>query len=279
MTDYSKLDTPFLLSYIFHPVQTIKTEPPEGSVDLNVKVDSEVNIGCRFFGTDKNAPIILYFHGNGEVVGDYDMVGPMYNEAGLNILFTDYRGYGWSTGLPTVQTMLSDAGLILNQGLAWLTDNGWTGSIFIMGRSLGSACAVELASLDEDEIIKGIILESGFCDTLPLLKNIGIDPAGLDLQEEDCFNNREKIGQVKRPTCILHGSHDTLIPIAEAEKLQSFCGARAKEFHVIPGATHNSMISVGGPAYFATIKQFVDKVTGASNWRKRRKKFKTNQNT
>ena len=248
-------------------------------MDLTIEVESDVTIGCRFFGTDKNAPIILYFHGNGEVVGDYDMVGPMYNEAGLNILFTDYRGYGWSTGVPTVQAMLADAILILNQGLAWLADNGWTGPLFTMGRSLGSACAVELASKDKDEVIKGIILESGFCDTLPLLRNIGIDPAGLDLQEKDCFNNREKIGQVKRPTCILHGSHDTLIPIAEAEKLQSYSGARAKEFHVIPGATHNSMIVVGGPAYFTTIKQFVDKVTGASSWRKRRKRFKNNQDS
>ncbi len=273
MTDYSKLDNPTLLSYIFHPVQTGRSEAPEGAVDLDIEVDSEVSIGCRFFGIDKNGPTIIYFHGNGEVAGDYDMIGPMYNQVGINILVTDYRGYGWSGGMPTVKNMLADAKLLFNQGADWLKENGWSGPIFIMGRSLGSACAIELMSSEHDDM-KGLILESGFCDTLPLLRTIGVDPTGLDLQEEDCFNNREKIGQVKKPTFILHGSHDDLIPLAEAEKLQAYSGARSKEFHVIPGAAHNTMIAVGGMVYFETIKQFMDKVTGASSWRKRRQEYK-----
>jgi hypothetical protein len=66
-----------------------------------------------------------------------------------------------------------------------------------------------------------------------------------------------------------------MIPASEAEKLQSHSGARTKEFVVIPGAEHNTMILTGGTLYFQTIKQFIDKLTGVTNWRKRRKTTNT----
>ena len=50
---------------------------------------------------DPAAPSILFFHGNGEIVADYDDLGPLYNRMGINFLAADYRGYGRSTGRPT----------------------------------------------------------------------------------------------------------------------------------------------------------------------------------
>ena len=76
------------------------------------------------------------------------------------------------------------------------------------------------------------------------------------------------------PTLLLHGSRDQLIPVHEAEKLQAESGAKTKQFHMIPGADHNSLILVGGEQYFKTIKSFTDTVTGQNTWRQRRKKFK-----
>lgn len=271
MFDYSKLDSPEALACIFHPYRTEKTKPVQGSVDVGFTVEEDVVLSCRFHLTDQDAPVLLYFHGNGEVVSDYDVIGPMYTKVGVNFLVTEYRGYGWSSGMPTVTTMFNDGRYLLLETVKWLRENNYTGPLFIMGRSLGSACAIDLCRLEKD-LIKGLIIESGFCDTLPLMRNLGINPTDRDIQEEDGFNNRQKISDVKLPTLILHGSHDSLIPAEEAEKLQAFSGARSKEFLVIPGADHNSMITTGGVHYFSTIKQFIDKVTGASSWRNRRKK-------
>jgi pimeloyl-ACP methyl ester carboxylesterase len=231
-------------------------------------MEPSVVIGCRFYLEGPDAPCILYFHGNGETVADHDTIGPRYNEVGINLLVTDYRGYGWSSGKPSVTAMFADGEILLQETRKWMAENGYTGPLFLMGRSLGSACAIDLAAKYSDEI-KGLIIESGFADTLPLARSLGIDV--LDFTEEECFNNNAKIALVSKPTFILHGARDEMIPAAEAEKLQSFCGAKSKEFQVVPGADHNSIITVAGRLYFQAIKQFIDKITGASSWRKRRK--------
>ncbi|MCW5210856.1 alpha/beta hydrolase, partial [Desulfobulbus sp. N3] len=77
-----------------------------------------------------------------------------------------------------------------------------------------------------------------------------------------------------KPTFLLHGQRDTLIPLWQAEKLHADSGARVKELQVVPGADHNSLISIGGKYYFMAIQQFIEKTTGDSDWRNRRKRFK-----
>jgi len=220
------------------------------------------------------SPNIIFFHGNGEIVADYDDIGPLYNHAGMNLLVTDFRGYGWSTGSPTVSSMLLDAEILFTEIQNWLAFNNYSGKLFLMGRSLGSVPAIDLATRHEEEI-KGLIIESGIADTIPLAKSLGMNTDGINFSEDDGFRNIQKIETVKTATFIFHGARDEIIAADEAEKLQSFSGARTKEFIVIPGATHNTMIVTGGKLYFETIKTFIDKVTGMTNWRRRRKTTNT----
>ncbi len=142
-----------------------------------------------------------------------------------------------------------------------------------MGRSLGSACAIDLVSRYPDDF-KGLILDSAFANTLPLAKRLGYDISNHDITEEDCFNNLAKIRKITNPTLIFHGARDQIIPVAEAEKLQAESGAKTKQFHIVPGADHNSIISIGGSLYFETIKNFINIVTGKNTWRQRRKSHK-----
>jgi uncharacterized protein len=271
MHNYSKLDQPNFLSYIFAPHRCDPTPLPNGAADVEIEVEPGVTIGCRFYINTPDSPNILYFHGNGEITADYDDIGPLYNHAGLNLLVTDYRGYGWSSGTPTVATMLADAEVIFQETRNWLKGNKHTGALFLMGRSLGSVPAIDLAT-NHGKNIKGLILESAIADTLPILKTLGLNFSSTGFtEEEDGFRNLQKIESVEKPTFIFHGARDSLIPADEAEKLQSHSGARTKEFMVIPGAEHNTMILTGGKLYFLTIKQFIDKLTDATDWRKRRK--------
>ena len=166
--------------------------------------------------------------------------------------------------------MFRDGGKLFSGVIDWLREKNYPGPLFIMGRSLGSACAIDLAAL-HGNLVKGLLIESGFADTLPLLKTLGISPTAAGIQEEEGFGNKEKIAHVKIPTMILHGARDQLIPPSEAEKLQAESGARNKQFLLIPGADHNTMISTAGRLYFQTIRQFIDTITGASSWRNKRR--------
>ena len=264
------MDRREILQILFHPRQSPRTPLPPGARDIDIPAAEGVTLGCRLYGDDKSAPILLFFHGNGEIVSDYDAIGPEYNRVGLNLLVTEFRGYGWSTGTPLASTLLADAELLYDRLRQWLAKEGYGGSLFIFGRSLGSACAIDLAARHNDAI-QGLIIDSGFGETLPLARSLGLDLSRFNFTEADTFDNLSKITRVTKPTLILHGRKDQLIPLWQAEKLMAHCSARHKELQVVPGADHNSLIAVGGPLYFQTIKRFVDKVTGADDWRVRRR--------
>lgn len=273
MTEHHILDTAEVSSMLFHPRKVPETAAPDGAVNINIEVAPDISIGCRLFTAAREAPTILFFHGNGEIASDYDEIGPMYVKENINFLVTDFRGYGWSGGVPSFSTLLADSHTLYQKLKQYLADNGYSDVLFVMGRSLGSACAIEVASVYDHEI-KGLIIESGFAETLPLAETLGMDISSVDITEEETFNNGGKIAEVTKPTFLLHGRLDTLIPLWQAEKLHAECGARSKELQVVPGADHNSLIAVGGIYYFQAIKQFVDKVTGTSDWRRRRRAYR-----
>jgi pimeloyl-ACP methyl ester carboxylesterase len=226
-------------------------------------------VHARFHLTGQEKPNILFFHGNGEIVSDYDDIGPFYTKYGMNFLAVDYRGYGKSTGSPTVTTMLQDTHRVLDAVKMWLSTAEHTGPLILMGRSLGAAAALELAAGHADAVA-GLVIESGFATTLPLLINLGVDVARLGITEEDGFRNVRKISSFTKPTLIIHGQYDEIIPVNAAAILQAQSPARAKEFQVVPGASHNTIIASAGELYFSVIKQFCNKISGIRAQRRRR---------
>lgn len=276
MQNYSKLDAPEINSFVFHPRRSESPESSENITNIDIKVDDGTTIGCSFYHANPDFHTILYFHGNGETVSDYDEIAKLYQDFGMNIFLASYRGYGWSTGDPKVSSLMSDSCKILDSFTETLDSMKITGPVFIMGRSLGSAAALELAKTHKDSF-KGVIIESGFSDTGSLLAKLGVKLQNDEFDEAEGFGNLEKIEDIKTPTLILHGARDEIIPVVQAEKLQSHSGARIKKFFVIPGADHNSMIARGGKHYFLTIKSFMDEITERSDWRERRKKYKAGE--
>lgn len=273
----SHMDRQEITRMLFHPVQVPRNTPPAGAVDIDVPVAEGVTIACRLYGHATSSPTLIFFHGNGEIIPDYDDVGPMYGREQLNFLVAEYRGYGWSTGTPLTSTLLPDSNAVFLALRQWLGQHGYTGPLFIMGRSLGSASAIDVA-VNHSEAICGLIIESGFAKTLPLAKVLGVDLAQMGITEDQTFNNGAKIASFTKPTFILHGQYDQLIPLWQAETLQAESGAKSKELQIVPGADHNSLIAMAGPLYFQVIRKFVEKAAGtAPDWRERRRQFKAQQ--
>ena len=268
---YAKLDQPGVVQLLFQPRKDVDSNPPPGAIDYDIVVEEGVQIGARFHMAGLEDPNILFFHGNGELVSDYDSIGPMYNEHDLSLLAVDYRGYGRSGGMPTVTSMMRDAHVIFKEVRSWLKDENRTGPLVVMGRSLGSACALELAASYQEDI-SGLIIESGFPDTVPLLNCLGVDTKALGITEEDGFKNIQKIAQFAKPTLIIHAQHDQFIPVMTAEILQVQCAAHSKEFRMVPGADHNTILSRTGKLYFELIKRFTNKIEGKREKRSFRRK-------
>jgi alpha-beta hydrolase superfamily lysophospholipase len=253
----SRFDRPEINALIFYPRPDQTGPSPAGSEDHLIPVAPDIHLGARFFLSDPNGPHLLFFHGNGEIASDYDEAGPLFNQLGLSLLAVDYRGYGKSKGTPSVSTLLTDALTSFDHVYESIREQGRLGPFLVMGRSLGSAPAVEIAS-KRMEKIAGLIIESGFAYSLPLLKLIGIPVDHLGLQEKDGFRNVQKIAGVTKPTLFLHAQFDELIPLNEADLLLKNSGARRKELIVIPGAGHNDIIALCGREYFKTIARFAN---------------------
>lgn len=274
---HALMDQPEILQFLFHPRSEQQNTPPANAQDVDVVVDDGIKIGCRIFTTSPTDPIIILFHGNGEIVQDYDEIGPMYQQQNINFAVADYRGYGWSEGSPLLSTFLQDSNEIFTQLVDWFRTNGYEGDIFVMGRSLGSACAIDIAVNYEEELT-GLITESGFALTIPLAQALGLDLDAFGIHEGQTFDNAGKIEKFKKPTFMLHGQIDQLIPFWQAEKLHAAAGAKVKELLMVPGADHNTLIAVAGVLYFQAIKKFIDKTIGAvPDWREKRKAFKAQQ--
>ncbi|HYA02759.1 MAG TPA: alpha/beta hydrolase, partial [Syntrophobacteria bacterium] len=138
-------------------------------------------------------------------------------------------------------------------------DNAFGGPLIVMGRSLGSASALELAA-NYGEELEGLIIESGFALALPLLKLLGVQAWALDLTEDDGFGNLEKIRAYHGPTLIIHAEYDHIIPLSEGEALWDACPSSDKTLLEIPGANHNDIFMHGIREYFDAIKNLADKV-------------------
>ena len=258
--DYSNLDHPDILMLLFHP-----RDEGEGSgacdaaEDVLIPVEEDVVVGGRFHMAEKSAPNILFFHGNGEIVADYNEMGSLYTRMGINFMPVDYRGYGRSTGQPTITAMMRDCHVIFDFVQDWLKENGCKGPFLVMGRSLGSASALELASHYQSQI-DGLIVESGFAYDGPLLGLLGIDVQALGFREEEGFRNVDKIHAFDKSTLIIHAERDHIIPFSDGQALYDACQAADKTFLEIPGANHNDIFLRGMSEYMTAVSAVVEKV-------------------
>ncbi len=256
MIDYSQVDHPLLLQYIFYPRKDF-TPCPLNGFDLSVPVGEGIFIFCRFYMGHAKGPWILFFHGNGEVASDYDEISPLYHQKGLNLVVADYRGYGASGGIPTLTDLVQDSHAIFKKVKAELAKRNLRTDLWVMGRSLGSISALELA-YSHPEALKGLILESGFPSIARIMVHLGMPAHGMGLEKIDqaCL---ERIQKIFLPTLIIHGEEDGLVPLQNARDLYQHLGTKEKELLVIPSATHNDIMLVGLKEYFEALQRFIEK--------------------
>src|SRR5580700_3521630 len=120
------LDHPKISRRIFFP------RPSDAEPSLRVDVGN-VSLGCYLRRPYSGAGLLLHFHGNGELASDYDRAyAKFFLEMGVNVCFAEYRGYGRSTGSPSLVAMLGDGERIV-QTLGIEPER-----LVVLGRSLGS---------------------------------------------------------------------------------------------------------------------------------------------
>ena len=199
--------------------------PLSGLTILHAKVGTPV--AARYWEAPSARHLVLLFHGNYEDVGQLDHIASHIIHLGYSVLSMDYRGYGLSGGTPTEKNCYSDARLILGHARILGFDDT---SIILWGRSVGSGPATQLAL----EIkARALVLESPFTTAFRTFTHIPLLPF-------DKFNNLAKIGKIRSPLFILHGTNDTVIPSWHSLKLLDR-HRHTKLLHLVDGAGHNDL--------------------------------------
>jgi alpha-beta hydrolase superfamily lysophospholipase len=251
------LDRPEILEFIFYPRRDfLEKSAADNVIAGSIPVDEAVSISYGFYFDDKKHPNVLFFHGNGEVASDYLPIGSIYNQIGLNLFVADYRGYGSSGGKPTLSNMIKDAHPIFEGFKRVLRDGGFSGNLFIMGRSLGSASAIELASHYQSQL-NGLIIESGFANVFNLFKYLGFPLQSLGVDVPRTPHSIKLIREISLPTLIIHGEYDQIVPVDEGKALYETIAAKDKRLIIIPGVDHNTIMSGGMQQYLQALEDFV----------------------
>jgi hypothetical protein len=128
-----------------------------------------------------------------------------------------------------------------------------------MGRSLGCASALEIAASYENKV-DGLIIESGFALTLPLLVTMGVDTDYFGIEERDGLGNDEKIKCFFKPVLIIHAEDDFLIPIKQAEMLFAAISSTNKKLLKISDAGHNDIFFTGQHEYIQALNELLDTI-------------------
>jgi alpha-beta hydrolase superfamily lysophospholipase len=259
----SFMDKPEIIQRLFpraFDLGFLQNTPP-GSTGADVyfvDVDPNNRMCCHFYDQDKNFPSILYFHGSNEISIESSTLATHLTENGVNFFMTDYRGYGLSDGAPTMTNLLQDCHRLFEFFHQLLIKEGYNPSLFVMGRSLGSLPAIEVAYHHQKDL-RGLIVESGSAQNFKSVWQGEADQTLLDKLSEAGFYNKDKIKEITIPTLITHGELDNLIPVQIGKALFELSGAAEKQLMIIPKASHNDLIEKGYEDYFAGLQEFVKK--------------------
>ena len=174
--------------------------------------------------SDRAAPLVLYAHGNGELI-DYWVgeLGPL-RAAGVSILLVEYPGYGRSSGKPSEASIAR----AMVSAYDWATAQPGVDRARILGwgRSLGGGAICGLA---RERPLAALVLESTFTSMHAIAKQLFGVPSFF---VRDRFDNLGVVRGFAGPILQFHGEHDASIPLEHARALHA--AAPHSELHVLP---------------------------------------------
>lgn len=190
---------------------------------------------------------VVVFHGNAGSVENRLDLALLFHGFGWSTLLFDYRGFGLSSGSPSVAELALDA----DAAFDWAAARSPGLPLVAWGESLGGGVAAELSTR---RAVAVLVLEKSFtalgdiaASAYPFL------PVRWLLRTD--LQTRTALGHSNAAVFVLHGRDDRVVPFAHGKRL--FEAAREpKELCEFRGG-HNDRAWAKDPAILARLRQFV----------------------
>lgn len=166
---------------------------------------------CFLPNTPSPFPVAIYFHGRGEDCRWLDQVIDLL--PGVALLCVNYRGFGESSGTPTESLVVQD-GLALVQ---WAKSVLKSDSVHLIGRSLGSGLAIQVAA--RDKTIKSLTLVTPY-DSIVEIARLRFPLAPVRFLLKHRFESLRHAKEVKAPTLFIKAQTDDIVPHERTQALQ-----------------------------------------------------------
>ena len=237
------------------------TRPPaaEGRLDIELALPDGDTIGGWWVQHPGAERMLFYFYGNGETAVDsLFRMNWLAQTLHTDVICIDYRGYGFSSGEPGVDALLSDALTVYDYCTAHELAHGK--EVFVYGRSIGTIPALQLA---DERTLHGLVLEAPFTAAGDVIRawrdNMGPLRFIIHLRPEASLARRrqpiEIIADYAGPLLIFHGSDDNVIPQPLGKAMFEAAASKEKAWLDVQGVDHNNL-SLNIPEVEAALRTF-----------------------
>ncbi len=198
---------------------------------------------------------VVYYGGNGFLMVKSRPLIQAYANMDVNLLLFDYRGYGLSSGDPTVDGVKADARRAYEYADEQRSSDGQ--SMIVHGHSMGAFLASKIAG---ENNVGGYILESPVSEVKQWTKRVVpwiLRPfVRFDIADEIAAqSNLENVSKVESPLLIIGGTGDEVTPFSMAEDVYAASASESKKLVEIEGGTHNDLPTYS--KYRDELKDFV----------------------
>jgi fermentation-respiration switch protein FrsA (DUF1100 family) len=162
--------------------------------------------GWYFAAALRDAPLLIWFHGNGGNVTSRGGIAAELARRGTSVFVFDWRGYGRSKGRPTEEGLYLDGVAAYEHATQRLQIP--PERIVLYGESLGGPYAAYIA---RGHPVRGVVIENSF-PSLRLLGNALYKPLPLGWTAPFAMNTMQWLNDAGRPVLVMHGKRDQVIP-------------------------------------------------------------------
>ncbi|CAJ2666018.1 unnamed protein product [Trifolium pratense] len=194
---------------------SIPEVPMKENVDvLKLKTRRGNEIAAVYVKYHRPTCTMLYSHGNAADLGQmFELFVELSNRLRINVMGYDYSGYGQSTGKPTEYNTYADieaAYKCLKEKYGVKDEQ-----LILYGQSVGSGPTLDLASRISE--LRGVVLHS------PILSGLRVLYPVKRTYWFDIYKNIDKIGLVKCPVLVIHGTADEVVDVSHGKQLWELC--------------------------------------------------------
>ena len=180
---------------------------PPHARELSVEQDQGRTFAHLYLGqgvdADNPGPVVLYSHGNGELIENYADGLPGYRALGVSVMLIEYRGCGRSDGEPTKQRIDADHAAFYD--LALTLPEIDPDRVVFHGRSMGGGI---IASLTQRRTPAALVLESTYTN----IKDFAAKLLVPGFIVKDNYDVTAALNSYTGPVMIVHSERDGTIP-------------------------------------------------------------------